>query len=84
MAVTIGVLSRVYFAFYRILQIQKSVLEEVGYFYHTDQNLIMKAKNILSITAGIIYSVGCLAQNSPVETQNPIRIINLLKQDKQE
>src|SRR6187431_1962899 len=30
----------------------------------------MKAK-ILSITAVIIYSVGCLAQNSPVETQNP-------------
>src|SRR6186713_650269 len=30
----------------------------------------MKAK-ILSITAVIIYSVGCLAQNPPVETQNP-------------
>ena len=31
----------------------------------------MKAKIILSITAVIIYSVECLAQNSPVETQNP-------------
>jgi glucose/arabinose dehydrogenase len=31
----------------------------------------MKAKIILNIAAGIIYSVGCLAQNSPVETQNP-------------
>ena len=31
----------------------------------------MKAKIILSVTAVIIYSVGCLAQNSPVETQNP-------------
>ena len=31
----------------------------------------MKAKIISSITAVIIYSVECLAQNSPVETQNP-------------
>ena len=31
----------------------------------------MKAKIILSVTAVIIYSVGCLAQNSPVETQKP-------------
>ena len=31
----------------------------------------MKARIILSITAVIIYSVGCLAQNSPVETQKP-------------
>ena len=31
----------------------------------------MKAKIIVSITAVIIYSVGCLAQNSPVETQKP-------------
>ncbi|HEX3165838.1 MAG TPA: PQQ-dependent sugar dehydrogenase [Chitinophagaceae bacterium] len=30
----------------------------------------MKVKIILSVAA-IIYSVGCLAQNSPVETQNP-------------
>jgi glucose/arabinose dehydrogenase len=30
----------------------------------------MKAKIILNVTAAIIYSVGCLAQNSPVETQN--------------
>jgi len=29
----------------------------------------MKAKIILSVTAVIIYSAGCLAQNSPVETQ---------------
>ena len=31
----------------------------------------MKAKIILSVTAVIIYSVGCLAQNPPVETQKP-------------
>ena len=31
----------------------------------------MKAKIIVNIAAGIICSVGCLAQNSPVETQNP-------------
>ncbi len=31
----------------------------------------MKAKIILSVTAVIIYSAGCLAQNPPVETQNP-------------
>ena len=31
----------------------------------------MKAKIILNVTAIIIYSVGCLAQNSPVETQKP-------------
>jgi len=31
----------------------------------------MKAKFILSITAICIYSVACLAQNPPVETQNP-------------
>jgi len=31
----------------------------------------MKAKIILSITALIIYSVGCLAQNPPVETLKP-------------
>ena len=31
----------------------------------------MKAKIILSIPAFIIYSIGCWAQNSPVETQNP-------------
>ena len=31
----------------------------------------MKAKIILSIPAVIIYSVGCLAQNPPVETQKP-------------
>src|SRR6188474_1639216 len=31
----------------------------------------MKAKIILSITAFIIYSAVCLAQNPPVETQNP-------------
>ena len=31
----------------------------------------MKAKIIVSITVVIIYSVGCLAQNSPVETQKP-------------
>ena len=31
----------------------------------------MKARIILSITVVVIYSVGCLAQNSPVETQNP-------------
>ena len=31
----------------------------------------MKPKIILSITAVIIYSVGCLAQNPPVETQKP-------------
>ena len=31
----------------------------------------MKAKIILSVAAVLIYSVGCLAQNPPVETQNP-------------
>ena len=31
----------------------------------------MKAKTILTVTAVIIYSVGSLAQNSPVETQKP-------------
>jgi len=31
----------------------------------------MKVRIILSITAVIIYSVGCLAQNPPVETQKP-------------
>ena len=31
----------------------------------------MKAKIIVSITAIIIYSIGCTAQNSPVETQSP-------------
>jgi len=31
----------------------------------------MKAKIILSVSAVIIYSVGCLAQNPPVETQKP-------------
>jgi len=31
----------------------------------------MKAKIILSVTAVIFYSVGCLAQNQPVETQKP-------------
>src|SRR6187401_826392 len=31
----------------------------------------MKAKIILSIPAVIIYSVGCSAQNPPVETQKP-------------
>lgn len=33
--------------------------------------LIMKAKIILGIPAFIIYSIGCSAQNSPVETQSP-------------
>ena len=31
----------------------------------------MKAKIFVSIPAFIIYSIGCLSQNSPVETQNP-------------
>ena len=44
----------------------------------------MKAKIILNVTAIIIYSVGCLAQNSPVETQKPNTDYSLLKQDKQE
>src|SRR5688572_6137331 len=31
----------------------------------------MKAKIIVSVTAFIVYSIGCTAQNSPVETQSP-------------
>ena len=31
----------------------------------------MKAKIILNVTAVVIYSFGCLAQNSPVENQKP-------------
>ncbi|HZI52084.1 MAG TPA: PQQ-dependent sugar dehydrogenase, partial [Chitinophagaceae bacterium] len=31
----------------------------------------MKAKIVLSITALVVYSIGCTAQNSPVETQSP-------------
>lgn len=46
-------------------------MKQVGYFYNSDQYLIMKAKTILSIPAFIIYSIGCSAQNSPVETQSP-------------
>ena len=46
-------------------------MKQVGYFYNSDQYLIMKAKTILSIAAFIIYSIGCSAQNSPVETQSP-------------
>jgi glucose/arabinose dehydrogenase len=31
----------------------------------------MKVKIILSVTAVLIYSIGCLAQDAPVETQSP-------------
>ena len=34
-------------------------------------NLIMKVKVVLSTAAFVVYSIGCTAQNSPVETQSP-------------
>lgn len=39
-------------------------------FLQSRQNFIMKAKEILSITVLVIYSFGCLGQNSPVETKD--------------
>ena len=39
-------------------------------FLQPRQNIIMKAKAILSITALVIFSFGCFGQNSPVETKD--------------